>query len=754
MLAMMTLKFPWLTVAVVLAAIGALGSGVSGLRLNASYDAYFDPNAPMIARNNNLSDMYARFDTVIIILESLRHDMLTPEHYAVIERIIAAEQVIPFIKHASSIADLVDLHTLQIDLSDPENDRTLAAEPVFFAPNRDRLLSDDHARRLLLSEDGRFALIEMNFSLPSRWNADDLLNIMGQLRRFVERELSLAQVPVKAHYTGTLPLQEAYILVVRHDLKVFFPALLVLFLATLWALFHSFLVSLYILINAGLAVVGAFGIAGWLEFELASIAAYVPVIIASIAIASAVHFTTSYLQSRVGGQNPMESVESTLTLNLLPLSLTSFTTILGFLGLTFSPSPPVRTVGYIVAFGITLSFVLTLTLLPVLLFGVKPNQGLDLRAVLRIPLLIRFISANSRLILTSFFFIALLSLVGVFGNEINDNVFEYFPDSHEFRRDTQLIDEEFSGINTINYSLETRQKYGIFQQEFLEAVEAFAGWLRKQDEVKRVLTVADLSQTRDPTGLHDASSLMRYQHIAQSNTPADLSLQQYVSEDYSAVHAVAYLKSIDARTMIAFDNRVRAWLDRHFTKFSYQGGAGANLTFAHLGQRNAAGMVYSLSIALVAIALITGLILRSVKAAWIGVVCNVVPVLLVYAVWALVDGNIALGGAVVLGMILGIIVDDSIYLLTRYARLDRTQNEIAISGMLNQVGPALIITTLTLSTGLMIGLLSDFTPILAMSSLSVSIILAALATDLLVLPSLLRLDSSKEPHTQKSLILI
>jgi uncharacterized protein len=163
-------------------------------------------------------------------------------------------------------------------------------------------------------------------------------------------------------------------------------------------------------------------------------------------------------------------------------------------------------------------------------------------------------------------------------------------------------------------------------------------------------------------------------------------------------------------------------------------------------------MVYSLGIALVVIALIAGLILRSTKAAWIGVVCNVVPVLVAYALWALVDGNIALGGAVVLGMILGIIVDDTIYLLARYRRLQQTQSDMLIPAVLNQVGPALIITTMTISMGLLIGLLSDFSPILAMSSLSVSIILVALATDLLVLPALLQRAYSTQPPSATGVI--
>ena len=751
-----TLNYPWVSVAAGLVVIAALGYGAGGLRLNASYDAYFDTNDPLLAVNNDLAEKYAGDESVIIILESLKHDMLVPAHYAVIDRIRTAERALPFIKRVSSIADYVDLYpeigTVKIKGHESGNDGTTSTKPASLYLNRDRLLSDQYVRRLLLSEDGRFALIEITFALPGDEKADVLLDTMAQLRAFVKQEINLAQVPIIAHYTGTLALKEAYVLVVRHDLKMFLPALILLFLATLWVLFSSFWVAVSILLTALLAVIGAFGVAGWLEFELASIAVYVPVIIVSMAIASAVHFTTSYLHSRADGQNPIESVRNALTLNLLPLGLTSFTTILGFLGLALSPSPPVRTVGYIVAFGIALSFLMTVILLPVLLCGVKVKSGLDLHAVFQIPLLIRFVAANSRSIVASFTLVGLLSAAGVFGNVINDNVFEYFPDSHEFRQDTRLIDEEFSGVNTISYSLEAGQRYGIFQQLFLEKMEAFSLWLRAQPEVNRVVTIADLPRLRRVAGVRDPSSLMRYRRIAEDNMPAALSLQHHVSEDYSALHAAVYLKNLDARSMIAFDNRVRAWLGRHFMPFSYQGGAGANLTFAHLGQRNAASMIYSLGIALVAISLIAGLILRSVKAAWIGIVCNAVPVLAAYALWALVDGNIALGGAVVLGMILGVIVDDTIYLLARYRRLNQTQSDMVIPAVLNQVGPALIITTMTLSIGLLIGLLSDFAPIMAMSSLSVSIILVALATDLLVLPALLQRTHSINPPSSNGVM--
>ena len=91
-----------------------------------------------------------------------------------------------------------------------------------------------------------------------------------------------------------------------------------------------------------------------------------------------------------------------------------------------------------------------------------------------------------------------------------------------------------------------------------------------------------------------------------------------------------------------------------------------------------------------------------------------------------------------MGMILGVVVDDTIYLLAKYASACRRGDDDPIAQSLRQVGPALMITTITLCVGLSVGWLSNFGPILTMSTLSVGIILLALITDLLILPSLLK----------------
>ena len=63
--------------------------------------------------------------------------------------------------------------------------------------------------------------------------------------------------------------------------------------------------------------------------------------------------------------------------------------------------------------------------------------------------------------------------------------------------------------------------------------------------------------------------------------------------------------------------------------------------------------------------------------------------------------------------------------------------KIAILALIHDVAPAVIITSITLIIGLLIGLLSDFSPISDMSILSSAIIFIALTTDVILLPALL-----------------
>jgi len=302
-------------------------------------------------------------------------------------------------------------------------------------------------------------------------------------------------------------------------------------------------------------------------------------------------------------------------------------------------------------------------------------------------------------------------------------------------------------VNEVLYSIDTGERHGLFDASAIEALGRLSTWLGQQAEVNHVVSIANddvLEEARRAGRLQQRLDFYRDRIDESGGANPLLALE--VSADYSSSVVTAYLKHQDSALLIEFDKKVHAWARKNLDGFSIRSG-GSALMFANLGEKNIRGMLTALVIALFAAALILGAVFRSARIVWIALVCNTLPILLVYSIWALAIGQISLGAAVVIGMILGIVLDDSIYLLATYHRGLQLGKCKPVSYALCRVGPALVVTTITLVAGLSLGLFSDFSPIWSMSVLSATIIGTALIVDLLLLPALLPADLSREGET-------
>lgn len=730
-------KQPLATACACFALCMAVAAGIGGLHFNANYKAYFDEDDAFLETHRRLVREFAQHDSVVVALEFERGQALTPGPLGLVAELVEQIRSLPNVSRVHTVFDLVG----QLDTESPnELVEFETNETEQLIAHRDRLLADPRGHGLTIAEDESALLIEVVYALADDAGADELVSTLEKLRETVAQATAMSRLDPDIHYSGALALNESYVKVVRHDLAVFLPVFVSLLFLLLALFFRSANTAGLLIFVAALAVVSGFGIAGWLGLELAAINAFAPVIIASLTLAGGVHMAYVFAMARRAGASDSQALIGTIDENAVPLTLTSATTALGFLALATSPSPPVRVIGYIVAAGVVSGWFYNLVLLPLLL--TITGHFTRTAALRQIPLqgLAKLAAQKPRTILAPFFVLLVASLLLVRGNEVNDNVFEYFPPEHELRQDTSFLQQRFSGINRITYSIGTDDAYGAFDSTLLQRLGDFASWARSQPEVRRVLTLTDIERFQKRLGdLTDGRPLERYRRLAQNYAPTDLGIEQLVDEDFSELAVHIYLAELDANAITDFNARANEWLKAHGPPYLFRGGGGSSLVFAHLGQRNARSMLYSLGAALVVISILCALVVRSWDGAWIGLACNTFPVLLVYAAWAVANGKISLGGAVVIGMIMGIVVDDSLYLLTKYARLKRSGNKQPALGAVTAVGPALVVTSVSLCVGLSTGLLSDFEPIVSMSVLSIGIIAAALGTDLLVLPALLAL---------------
>jgi len=151
--------------------------------------------------------------------------------------------------------------------------------------------------------------------------------------------------------------------------------------------------------------------------------------------------------------------------------------------------------------------------------------------------------------------------------------------------------------------------------------------------------------------------------------------------------------------------------------------------------------------ALILISFILIFALRSFKYGALSIIPNITPIAVAFGIWGLTYGQINMAVAVVLGMTLGIVVDDTVHLLSKYIRARRELGKSpqdAVRYAFSTVGRAIIVTTIILTAGFTVLMQSSFIFNSDMGKITAITIVAALILDLLLLPALLlTLDRGK-----------
>ena len=123
------------------------------------------------------------------------------------------------------------------------------------------------------------------------------------------------------------------------------------------------------------------------------------------------------------------------------------------------------------------------------------------------------------------------------------------------------------------------------------------------------------------------------------------------------------------------------------------------------------------------------------------IIPNVLPLLVTgTALHVFNDGHLSPPAVLALTIAFGIAIDDSIHFVTRYQvhRHRGLDVESSLRRSIEEIGSVMLLTTILLSAGLLVTLVSPFDPVRLFGSMLILTFIAALPADLLVLPALMR----------------
>ncbi|MGI9278277.1 MAG: efflux RND transporter permease subunit [Endozoicomonas sp.] len=687
-------------------------TGITGVKGNASYRAYFSEQDDRVKQLDEINKTFGLFDPLAVIVT-------VPEG----ETLDTSPGLLPAVRSLQddleSLSSVKYVTSFESYVVDPEDE--------FASPIESQTPFQSTVASLLVSKDRLSGLIVLDVSLDSPGDAKEILLFNQKVQSLVDQHLN-QPLGTTSLLSGALALNTAYIDVVKHDIKLFAPGLILLMMAVLIALFRRLSIALLLIATGTLSVLSAFGILGYFQISLTAINVFVPIIIIALAIVTAMHNVLGMYQHVASGAPVDEAVRNSYQENLTPLTLSSLTTAAGFLFLLTSPSPPIQIVGISVALGIVLSYLLTLTWLRFFLSSMTLNKEEASRVLNRIsPAPLKaFCSKHYKKLITSSLLLLILSGAALTQLRIDDNVFHYFPEQHPFRTSLNQMDERFSGATTLNYVVRLSEQDTVRSQQIKE-LHQLTQWLKQRPGINQILM--------PPAHLLEAGALAKAQQLLNLSSSG---LERLITPDGKQIRLELHLNALSSRALMAFDAQTRQWLALNTPSLAIKGGTSAEMMFAQLSHQNALNMFSSLLIALLLITLLIGVLLRSWTAMILAMFSNFFPVLLVYGFWSATGGPISLGCAVVVGMIMGVIVDDTLHVLIKYQRQRKASGpDKALDAVWQSVMPAVWVSSLVLIIALLVGLLSDFRPIAELSFLSIATLIAALLTDLMVLPAFL-----------------
>ncbi len=754
---------PWTVLLLTTLLVIFSAMGAQKLVFKADYRVFFGESNPQLEAFEKMQRVYAKTDNVAFVLAPKDGNVFSEKTLRAIQELTRAAWQIPFSSRVDSVTNFQ--HT------SAEGDDLLVMDLV---PEDEPLPAErlDRIRRIATSEPlllkrivnatGSVTVVNVTLQLPEKDPVHEVPQVVEKARAIRDAFVQ-AHPDIEVHLSGMAMMNHSFDEASQNDSKTLIPLMFAMVALAVAVLLRTFTGTLGTVAVIGYAIAATMGLAGWTGFYLTGPSATTPIMVLTLSVADCVHILSTLFHEMRHGKNKREALLSSLQINMQPIFLTSVTTAIGFLSLNFSDSPPFRDLGNMVAAGVMLAFVLSVTFFPALLMALPVKvKPLDERRRRNDPFLrlADWVIDHRRwlLPLMSVLIVGLSVLAPL--NRLNDDFVKYFDHRVPFRQATDFMQEHLTGMTRMDISLDSGTSSGINDPAFLQTVEDLSNWLRQQPETDHVDTITDTLKRLnrnmhgdDPAWyrLPDNQELAaQYLLLYEMSLPYGLDLNNQLNVDKSSTRIVATFRNLTSQEIIDLENRIHAWKAEHAPELQMDV-ASPSIMFAHIGQRNIVSMLEGTLSALVLISVILGFALRSGKFGLVSLFPNLAPAGMAFGIWAVWVGEIGLGLSVVAGMTLGIVVDDTIHFMSKYlhARRELGKNTPdAVRHAFVSVGRALAVTTAVLAAGFMVLAQSSFKVNADMGLMTAITIVIALIVDFFFLPPLLMLVDRDQGATK------
>jgi predicted RND superfamily exporter protein len=767
----------------VLLLVAAAASQIPTIEIRASTDEFLRKNDPIRVEYDRFLEQFGRDDVILIAVE--------PKEVFAFDFLLklrdfheALEEEVPHLREAQSLINARETRGDGDQLIVGELFEDWPKDEVELASLRARALANPLYVDLILTQNADLTTVSLELEAFSEFfESDDAFegfdeasdSESAETAKLTSQQEQAAVSAVNAVierfdspdfkiYAGGAPiLNTALMLSLVRDI-VLFTVLSTLVIGTFLTLVFRRALGVVIPVSVALlSVIATLGTMGTLGIPAMPISEIVPSFLLSIGVGASVHLITIFLQRLEAGDSREDAVAGALGHSGLPIIMTGLTTAGGIASFATADLMPVAIFGVVAPLGILLTLLLTLVLTPALL-AVFPMRAVPAKSntAETIPPSIRlltrlgaFATARSGTVITVCLALVVLAAMGILRLRVSFDSLEWFPDDLPAKVATYKIDDAFGGSMGLELVINTGRPDGLKSPEVLQAMDRArettmslqVGDIIAGKSLSLVDIVQEIHQAlnegdADARIIPDDATLVSQELILFENSGSD-DLEDVVDPNFSRGRFSIRTPMVDASHYPPFGEEVERIFAQELGDL-----AEAELTgmMAVMGRSFTASietMFRSYAIAVAVITPLMMLLLGSFRLGLIAMIPNLFPIVLTLGLMGWAGVPLEMFSLLIGSVALGLAVDDTIHFMHGFRRSysETGSVEIAVQRTLETTGQALLFTSIVLSLGFLIYVLSDLSNLSRFGVLTAFSIVMAFLADVLLAPALMKITA-------------
>lgn len=601
---------------------------------------------------------------------------------------------------------------------------------------RDAVLANRLLTPFLVSRDGRTTAIHAELTRA----ADDARRRAESIEAVTTAVRDAGLLPIVA---GVPAVRRAYAQHIRRDLLLLPPTVGLVLLGLLFLAVRRVVPVVGLSLSVVLAAAWTVGIMALTGGRITALTSILPALIMVVGVATGIHVVAQFREETGRGADSRSAARTSVARMALPCGLTALTTAVGFSSLAVAGIRDVREFGVYSATGALMAFLIGVPLVGILLSFSPPRIAVTRALPFGGALdgLARLLVRRPWIGIAAGAIPAVLSTFGIARLHTETFLLEDLRPGEPIHEAVGLVDRDLGGV--IGFDLVIRSEAGLLRPEAVRWMARVERELRSIPGIHSVVgPVTLIGEAARVVGREeDVGTLAPVLVRGLEARGGERVVRAFLSSDGRMARIGIHPGDVGSVRAAAIRDRALTIAGRGAPSGATVRVAGLALFAETVLDRLVREMGKSLAIAFVVIFFLMSLLFRSLRVGALSMVPNFLPLLVAAGYMGLMGITVRSSIALIFAVALGLAVDDTIHVLTRYLRERRagTANVDAVAAAVRWTGRPVILTSVVLFVGFLTFLISGFKATAEFGAISAVTIATAIVGDLFLLPGMLLL---------------